>query len=209
MDFPRKVAASFTITEVVVLILVLGVLVFLAVPGAPKGLSRPEMMQELVHARSLGLTSAAMAFDGLNTKGDHVVWTSMVTGGKSRPATLAEFFGALTNDANGGAYLSESDLRKLLAIDGRPPRGPLTEGNIAFRFFWVEESSPPGQPFLVTANWRHGRLTRNPPPGRKGCVYFTKGGSASVKRASRDGDRMDVFPDGSEGNPAYHRETLK
>lgn len=201
MKAPRTNTAAFTVVELLVVLAILAVLVWMAIPITTPREPVGKMTQALSNARQLHLVTQQMTLDNLNA-GQGIQWTTKDVGGKSMPVSLAEYFGALTNNS---AYLTDKDLRKLLTVDGKGP-GPWATPNaenIAFRFFAVSEKSPPDQPFIVTANWKDGAFTDRSPFGRKGFIFFKLGGGGGVYKIPPAS--TNVFPVG----PKYHYETLK
>jgi prepilin-type N-terminal cleavage/methylation domain-containing protein len=202
MKTPRTNAAAFTIVELLVVLAILAVLVWMAIPKVEIGLATSPMTGALSHARQLQMVTQQMSLDNFNA-GTGIQWTTQRAGGKDVTVSLAEYFSALTNN---GPYLTEKELRKLLTMDGKGP-GPLETPdaeNIAFRFFAVSEKSPEDQPFIITANWKNGALTGGKPFGKKGFVVFTKGGGGGIYRLQQLAS-TNIFPT----SPKYHYETLK
>jgi prepilin-type N-terminal cleavage/methylation domain-containing protein len=197
MKTPRAKTAAFTVVEMLVVLAILAVLVWMAIPMvSDRGSSR---VGALSNARQLHMVTQQMSLDNFNA-GKGLQWTTKIANGKAEPVPLAEYFSALTNS---NAYLTDRELRKLLAMDGKGP-GPWAAPdaeNIAFRIFAVSEESPSDQPFIVTANWKGGVLTNEKPYGKKGFVVFTKGGGGGIYKTPS----ASIFPH----DPKYHYETLK
>jgi hypothetical protein len=202
MKTPRTKTAAFTVIELLVLLAILAVLVLMAIPITTPREPVGKMTGALSHARQLHMVTQQMSLDNFNA-GTGIQWTTQKTGGKDVPVSLAEYFNALTNN---GAYLTEKELRKLLAVDGKGPGSLVAPDaeNIAFRLFTVSEKSPDDQPFIVTANWENGTLTGEKPFGKKGFVIFTKGGAGGIYRLQQLGS-TNIFPTGLQ----FRYETLK
>jgi prepilin-type N-terminal cleavage/methylation domain-containing protein len=191
---------AFTLVELLVAIVIIAVLVFLALPRVTCGPVSGAMTGTLSNARQLHLATQTMALDTFSSGGDGMEWTMMKSKGKTIPASLATYFDALVRNN----YLSKADLQKLLTAPGRSPaKNALIAANICFKFFQVDEDSPPDQPLLVTANWQPTGLTSDSPYGKKGFVVFTKGGSGGVYSRPADVTSTNIFPTGSKDGHPY------
>lgn len=204
MKLTRKPSA-FTLIELLVVISIIGILATLAVPAVNNALVQGQMTQTLNNARQLHLATQMMSLDTFNAGGDGLQWTSSVSEqGDIQKASLSEYFDALTNNN----YLTQTDLRKLMSAPGKQPTGNnFNADNIAFTIFWVEESSPADQPFVVTQNWSGRALTNESPYGKKGFVMFAKGGSGGIYKRVQDANSTNIFPQ-DNGDIRYNYETL-
>lgn len=201
MKLTRRTSA-FTLIELLVVITIIGILITIAVPNLTSALDTAKMTQTLSNARSLQQATAAMSFDSLNSSDpDALDWTSKQSGGASgtTKASLNEYFNALTN---GSAYLSSNDLKKLLTAPGKNPQvGTVGASNIAFNIYAIDSNSPSEAVFVATQNWTYGSgLNANTQPyGKKGFVFYTKGGGGGVKRKPTDATNTNDFPASVDG----------
>ena len=163
------------------------------------------MTGTLSNARQMHLATQTMSLDTINAGGDGMEWTSTNNAGSTQPATVSQYFQALTNNN----YLTEQDLKKLVTAPGKGPGNSQPTGqNSCFKFFQVDEASPSDQPLLVTANWSTGSLASENPYGKKGFVVFAKGGSGGVFRRVQDITSTNIFPSGTINGQTYHNNTL-
>jgi prepilin-type N-terminal cleavage/methylation domain-containing protein len=205
---PRK-ASAFTLVELLVVIVILGALGFLLMPQMSRTVcgGSGQMTSILANARSLQIATTMMSLDTENSGGNGMDGTMLSTKGKTTPVSLAAYFDALVKNN----YLTMPELKKLLTAPGIGP-GPdaPTADNIAFRIFQFDHTAPADQPVIVTANWQDGHLTDHPPYGKKGFVYFTRGGDGGVKTRPTDAASPSIFPTGRDkaGHP-YSTVTLE
>lgn len=200
---PTRRTSAFTLIELLVVITIIGILITITVPAINGALDGARMTQVLANARSLQIATAAMAMDSLNSSDpDALDWTTKLsstdTTGNGSPASLTQYFSALTN---GSAYLSSGDLKKLLTAPGKNPQATQpNSSNIAFNFYQVSSNSPSEQVFVATQNWKYGSgLNTNTPFGKKGFVYYTKGGGGGVKKNPKDAVSTNDFPSEVDG----------
>jgi hypothetical protein len=160
----------------------------------------------LANARSLQTATTMMSLDTANTDRNGMDWTMLSTKGKTTPVSLAAYLHALTDEN----YLSVAELRKLLTAPDVTPQGnQFSSQPIAFKFFQFDSTAPVDQPFIVTANWQDRHLTDAAPYGKKGFVYFTKGGDGGAKTRPTDAANPNIFPTGSKDGHPYSTITLK
>ncbi len=201
MKLTRRPSA-FTLIELLVVITIIGILITITVPAINGALDSARMTATLANARSLQIATSAMSFDSLQSSDPGALdWTSkQSTSGSSgsQGASLAAYFDALTN---GGAYLSSGELKKLLTAPGKNPQsGTPGKDNIAFNFYEVSSNSPSEQVFVATQNWsRTGLDAQKTPYGKKGFVYYTKGGGGGVKKNPKDAVSTNDFPTAIDG----------
>jgi type II secretory pathway pseudopilin PulG len=193
--------AAFSVVEMLVVLVILAVLVWMAIPQVSCGPVSGVLTGVLSNARQLHMVTQQMTLDNMGTE-EGMEWTMWRSGKSTKPISLAEYFYALTNQ---NAYLMEKELKKLISAPGKNlSTAPLNAENIGFRIFQFDNSAPADQPFVVTANWNDGRITGDIAPGKKGFVVFTKGGGGGIYKAPQ-AMSTNIFPTG----PKYHYETLK
>ena len=202
-----KNTRAFTVVELLVAIVVVGFLFLIFIPaGTGSHLVQGRMTGTLANARSLQTATTMMALDTENSGGTGMDWTMLSTKGKTTPVSLAAYFAALTDNN----YLPVAELRKLLTAPGVTPQGnQFSSEPIAFKFFQFDYTTPEDQPFIVTANWQDRHLTDADPYGKKGFVYFTKGGDGGVKIRPTDAASPAIFPTGNKDGHPYSSVTLK
>jgi len=201
-----KSTRAFTLVELLVAIVVVGILVFVSLSYVTRTVIGDTMDGTLANARSLQVATLMMTLDTQNSGGTGIDWTMLSTKEKTTPVSLAAYFAALTDNN----YLSLAELRKLLTAPGVRPQGnQFSSEPIAFKFFQFNHTAPSDQPFVVTANWHDGHLTDAPPYGKKGFFYFTKGGDGGAKTRPTDAASPAIFPTGSKDGHPYSSVTLK
>jgi len=199
-------ARAFTLVELLVILVIVGFLISLAIPRVIICSTSGQLTSCLANARSLQMATAMMSLDTANSGGNGMDWTMLSTKGKTTPVSLAAYFAALIDNN----YLTRAELRKLLTAPGVTPQGnQFSADSIAFKFFQFDHIAPPDQPFIVTANWQDRHLTDAAPYGKKGFVYFTKGGDGGIKTRPTDAASPNIFPIGSKDGHPYSDVTLK
>lgn len=195
MKTPSKTTRAFTLIELLVVVSIIGILITIAVPNLERGIRQTNLTETLANARSLQQATQMMTLDSKQS-GDGLQWTVVVKDGEVTPASLSQYFGALTKDG----YLTNSDLRKILSAPGRTPTtGSYNAGNIAFKIYEVSDASPADQVFVTTANIAppNGAMEPNTQPfGSKGFVFFTKGGGGGIRTRATDATSTNNFPVG-------------
>jgi len=201
-----KNARAFTLVELLIAVVIIGVLIWICIPAVSCGPVSGVMTGTLANARALQFATTMMALDTANTGRDGMDWTMWSSKGKTTPVSLAAYFAALTDNN----YLSVAELRKLLTAPGITPQGNhFSVESIPFRFFQFDGAAPSDQPFIVTANWEDRHLTDRQPYGKKGFIYFTKGGDGGAKTRPTDPASPSIFPTGSKDGHPYSYVTLK
>jgi hypothetical protein len=192
--------AAFTVVELLIVLVVAAVLLgllFVMPPGAQERLVNGKLTGMLSNARQLHMVTVQMTLDNRGAR-EGMEWTMWRSQGKTSPVSLATYFAALTNN---NAYLTPNELRKLLSVPGVIRNEPLEARNIWFKIFQFDDSAPPDQPFVTSANWRGGEIS-DQLLGHKGFILFKKGGGGGIYKLSQ-GAETNLFP----ANINY--ETLK
>jgi prepilin-type N-terminal cleavage/methylation domain-containing protein len=206
MKLPFRKSFGFTIIELLVCIVVIGVLIVMSLPRASVELVQGQKTGTLSNARQLHLATQTMALDTFSAGGNGMDWTMQASRGRTTAVPLATYFDALTKNN----YLTKSDLDKLLTAPGIGPKGSEpTARNICFKIFQVDGPSPSDQPLFVTANWQSTGLTRDDPYGKTGFVVFAKGGSGGIYKRPSDVTNPNIFPTGSKDGHPYSYLTLE
>jgi prepilin-type N-terminal cleavage/methylation domain-containing protein len=200
MRLPPQKCRAFTVVELMVCVIVLGVLVLLAIPNIHPVSAGVHVTETLANARSLQQATQMMTLDSQTAGKGGLQWTTRRSEGDATPISLATFLGALTK----GGYMTDADLRKVLTASGiGPGRGPITAENIAFKIYEVSEDSPSDQVFLTTRNItppNGGMEAGVNPYGTKAFVFFTKGGGGGIRTRRSDATDRSIFPVGKVGN---------
>jgi len=177
--------SAFTLLELLICIILIGVLAALALPAMPGGLSRSPMTQTLSNMKQLHLATAQMAEDGLTTDYTNLGW----------PGDIGGTFTNWTRQLLAGGYLTTNDLNKLLSGPGKTISGnkPPVMADSAVLVYAVSNNSPNTTVFLTSANFTNTPncglppLASAQPYGRKGFIVFRKGGDGSILKSSQAG----------------------
>jgi prepilin-type N-terminal cleavage/methylation domain-containing protein len=207
MKITRK-SSAFTLIELLVVISIIAILATLAVPAVFGVMIKGQLIGTLSNARQLHLATQTMSLDTFNAGGDGMEWTYTSTSGTPTPASVQEYFDALTSNN----YLSKQDLKKLLTAPGKGPgSADPSASNSCFSFYPVQESSPNDQVLITTANWKGKALQANVSPySTKGFVYFQKGGGGGSSTRIADASSTNFFPSSAtdpSGNTATYNYT--
>jgi len=161
-------------------IVILGVIAFLAKPTITNALHKREMTRTMNHARELYLASFHMATDGAAKSDSNLAWP-----GELPATTLAEYCGRLVQNN----YLKAEKLQEILSAPGATctvtaaPSTPLTlTGKSALKVYKVKGGDPSTAIFAASSNYIY-NTALNPasvPFGDKGFVVIRKRGDAGV-----------------------------
>lgn len=178
--------AGFTLVEFIVCLVVVGVLIFLAMPNiSSSGPHGGRQTQTLSNMKQLHLATQQMALDGVTTTNLTIGWPGDIGGG----------FSNWTTQLLKGDYLSKNDLCKLLSAPGVivSAKDILATNHTALLLYAVKEHSDGGTVFLTTANFTNTPTGGTPlsptakPYGDKGFVVFRKAGDGAILKAKQVG----------------------
>ena len=175
-------SAAFTLIQLLALILILGVLLFLAWPTIKNGLAKREMSRTMTNARELYLASFHMATDGAAKSDANLAWP-----GDLPAATLADYCGKLVQNN----YLKADDLQKILSAPGATctvtstagsPAAVTLTGKSALKLYKVKNGDASTAIFSASSNYFYNTPLSHAsePFGDKGFVVIRKRGDAGV-----------------------------
>ena len=162
------------------MIVVLGVIAFLAKPTITNALHKREMTRTMNHARELYLASFHMATDGAAKSDPNLAWP-----GELPATTLEEYCGRLVQNN----YLKAEDLQKILSAPGATctvTAGPSTvltlTGKSALKVYKVKGGDGSTAIFAASSNYIYNTplSPASVPFGDKGFVVIRKRGDAGV-----------------------------
>jgi len=177
--------AGFSWLELLICIAVIAVLISLALPAMPGGLTKGTMTQTLSNMKQLHLATQQMALDRATTTNTNIGWPGDIGG------TFSNWAGQLVREG----YLTTNDLCKLLSAPGivvPPGRIPATNST-ALRVYSVTANSGDFTVFLTSANFTNtpsgGEALQSSakPYGTKGFAVFRKGGDGTILQARQIG----------------------
>jgi type II secretory pathway pseudopilin PulG len=181
----RDSAAAFGTKELIVVIVLLGVIGFLAKPTITNALHKREMTRTMNHARELYLASFHMATDGAAKSDANLAWP-----GELPATTLAEYGGRLVQNN----YLKAENLQKILSAPGATcavtvsPSTALTlTGKSALKVYKVKGGDPSTAIFAASSNYIYNTALSpaSVPFGDKGFVVIRKRGDAGVYKRNQ------------------------
>jgi len=170
MASPARQVHGFTLLELIVVIVVIGILASLAVPSVSSGRPHGHAIQTLSNARQIHLATMSMVADGLNTNDPGLGWPGDLKA-KGRITTLADYVNLLVRYD----YLKPGDLKVFSAFGYKAyPGGSLSSGSngglspafteeySAFKMYLVKEVDPKETLFLASKNFTYKEM---PKPG--------------------------------------------
>ncbi len=176
---------ALTVTELLVIIVVLVVLMSLGTSYPPLNPGRGQMFQTLSNMKQLHLATQQMALDGTTT-GETNLGLPGDTGG-----TFSNWSRLLV-ESN---YLRADDLAKLLSAPGivlKPGKIP-TSNTTAVLVYATKEQSEANEVFLSTANFTNTPsgglppLADAKPYGTNGFIVFRKAGDGAILKSTQAG----------------------
>lgn len=168
---------GISLVEILIILALVAILAWLAVPSVGVGLVKEEKTQTLSNMKQLHLATQQMALDRETTDNTRIGWPG-------------DSGGSFTNWAHqllDGGYLSRADLCKLLSAPGIivSTNNPLTNNSSALLVYATSTNSPFDTVFLSTANFTNtpsgGVFNPKAQPYRnKGFVVFRAAGDGAI-----------------------------
>ena len=177
----RKCRAAFSLTELVVAIVVIAVIVVLAWPTLKSAIAKRDLTRTMNHGRELYLAAFRMATDGAAKSDASRAWPADYP-----VSSLADYCGKLVERD----YVKAADLQRILSapgasctvtMSGSPATATLT-GRSALKIYNVKSADPSNTIFAASSNYVYDTKL-NPsavPFGDIGFVIVRKGGDAGV-----------------------------
>jgi hypothetical protein len=169
----------------IAVVVVLGVIAFLAKPTITNALHKREMTRTMNHARELYLASFHMATDGAAKSDPNLAWP-----GELPATTLAEYCGRLVQNN----YLKAEDLQRILSAPGATctvtagAAAPLSlTGKSALKLYKVKGGDRSTAIFAASSNYIYNTplSSASAPFGDKGFVVIRKRGDAGVYKRNQ------------------------
>jgi type II secretory pathway pseudopilin PulG len=186
---------GFSTTELVVLMVIIGVILVLAWPALKSAVTKRDLTRTMNNGRELYLAAFRMATDGAAKSDASLVWP-----GDYPASSLAEYCGKLVERD----YVKAADLQRMLSapgasctvtMSGSPATATLT-GKSALKIYKVKSADPSNTIFAASSNYVYD-TELNPsaiPFGDRGFVIVRKGGDAGVYKNTQ------ATPAGFENN---------
>lgn len=172
------------LVEFLVILALIAILIFLAMPTISCGPVSGVMTQRLSNMKQLYLATQQMALDAEFAKDTNIGW----------PGDIGGSFSNWTAQLLNGNYLSRKDLCKLLSARGMTvsTNDPFITNNTAVLVYAISTNSPDDAVFLTSSNF-----TNTPAAGvlnskdksydNKGFVVFRKAGDGVILQARQTG----------------------
>jgi len=188
--------SAFTRIELAVVIVIIGVIVFLAWPALSSALVKRDLTRTMNNGRDLYLAAFRMATDGAAKSDANLAWP-----GDYPANSLAEYCGKLVEKD----YVKAADLQRILSapgaacavtMSGSPPAMMLT-GKSALKIYKVKTADPSNTIFAASSNYIYDTALRPDakPLGDTGFVVVHKSGDAGIFGKNQ------ATPAGFENNP--------
>jgi prepilin-type N-terminal cleavage/methylation domain-containing protein len=204
MASPARQVQGFTLTELVVTLIVIAVIIILgslAVPHVTSTLVKGGLIQAMSNGRQIHMATMAMAADG-NAKGDPSLGWPGDMKARGRIATLSDFANVLVR----GDYLKPGDLKVFSWTGYQAYKGTLTSGsngvlspafgdeNCAFKVFLVKDEDPANTVFLATKNYTYNTALNDPKtkPFGEDAIAFLR----ELSRQLRGDDGLEHIKEG-------------
>lgn len=177
----RDSSAAFSRTELVVIIVVIGVILVLAWPAFTSAVAKRDLTRTMNNGRELYLAAFRMATDGAAKSDASLAWP-----GDYSANSLAEYCGKLVEHD----YVKAADLQRMLSAPGAActvtmsgsPAAATLSGKSALKIYRVKNADPSNTIFAASSNYFYDTQL-NPsalPFGDFGFVIVRKGGDAGV-----------------------------
>jgi type II secretory pathway pseudopilin PulG len=186
---------GFSTTELVVVVVLVGVILVLAWPALNSAVAKRDLTRTMNNGRELYLAAFRMATDGAAKSDAALAWP-----GDYPASSLAEYCGKLVERD----YAKAADLQRMLSapgasctvtMSGSPATATLT-GKSALKIYKVKSADPSNTIFAASSNYVYD-TELNPsavPFGDRGFVIVRKGGDAGVYKNTQ------ATPAGFENN---------
>ena len=178
--------SGFSVTQLIVLVCIIGIVALLAVPAIKDGLDKRDLIRAMNNSRELYLAAFRMATDAAAKADSHRAWP-----GDYPTNSLAEYCTKLVQND----YLKPADLQRILSAPGAecsatmsgPPATLLLAGKPALKLYKVKASDASNTIFAATSNYVYDTpLDRSTVPfGDAGFVLVRKSGDAGVYKAKQ------------------------
>jgi type II secretory pathway pseudopilin PulG len=187
--------AGFSTTELVVVLVLVGVILVLAWPAFTSALTKRDLTRTMNNGRELYLVAFRMATDGAAKSDSSLAWP-----GDYPANSLAEYCGKLVEKD----YVKVADLQRILSApgaactvttNGSPPTARVS-GKSALKIYKVKSTDVSHTIFITSSNYVYATElnSRAIPFGDAGFVVVRKSGDAGVYKKEQ------ATPEGYENN---------
>ena len=176
----KKACLAFTVTQLLVAVLLAVIVFILALPTIKQGLRKREMTRTMNHARELYLASFHMATDGAAKSDANLAWP-----GDLPVTTLADYSGRLVQNS----YLKAGDLQRILTapdaacvVTSSAGSPPALTGKSALKVYKIKNGDASTAIFAASSNYIYNTplVPASVPFGDRGFVVIRKRGDAGV-----------------------------